>query len=85
MSIEEKAKELIGKFRKHSYPPIENNGDGEFEKSETRIAKACAIICVDEILNGFDSDSKYFVSEMRDRFYPALEYWLNVKEEIKKI
>jgi len=59
MTPEKKAMEIAMKFDK---------------KGETDNAKQCALICVDEILNG----SRLFYIEDYD-------YWKEVKQEIEKL
>ena len=66
MTAKEKARELIQKY-------IDNAYQEDKEGLYTPIAKQCAIIAVDEIL---DFDEMHFL----DR-----EYWQEVKHEIGKI
>lgn len=49
MTAEEKAKELIERFKKHSHFDW-NEFDGFNKESGERNAKQCALICVDEML-----------------------------------
>ena len=66
MTPKEKAKELVDRFLKE-FPSTDDIGFGQI-----KIAKQCALICVDEILNII----KYF------SIYK--EYWEEVKQEIEK-
>lgn len=66
MNAKEKAKELVQKY-------IDNAYQEDKEGLYTPIAKQCAIIAVDEIL---DLDEMHFL----DR-----EYWQEVKIEIEKL
>jgi hypothetical protein len=66
-----KAKELVDKFRKHTW-----NGEDNLDNKN---AKKCALIAVDEILN---QDKNVF--DIYEREY-HFEYWGNVKDEIEKI
>jgi hypothetical protein len=63
-SPEEKAKELVLKYLK-----IDNNTKEWFN---SHIAKQCALIAIDEILNINSVDKDFSLSH----------YWLDVKEEI---
>jgi hypothetical protein len=66
-SPEEKAKELVLKYLK-----IDNN---TIEWFNLHIAKQCALIAIDEILNINSVDKDFSLSH----------YWQEVKEEINKI
>ena len=75
MTIKEKAKELVDKFRSLSIVTDYNSND------HNEVSKQCALISVDEILGimelwGFTSDA-YFLN--------TLKYWKEVKTEIEKI
>lgn len=75
MSPEEKAKELIGRFVPHSKF---NFGFGWSKEVETENAKACAIICCDEVIAEIEDLQQNCVME----FPMALEYWRQVKDKI---
>jgi len=68
MTPQEKAKELVDKFEVSFAGVISNDEDWEI------LAKQCALIAVDEILNG----SRLFYIEDYD-------YWQKVKQEIEKL
>lgn len=68
LTPKEKAKELVDRFGKKVGKELKN---GSF-RYNIEIAKQCAIIAVDEILNG----SRLFYIEDYD-------YWQEVKQEIK--
>lgn len=74
MTANEKAKELIEKFREHAYPP--NLEADDYEAQETIIAKQCAVICVQEIIDSLDS---LFVRPDDDE----TDYWQQVLEYLK--
>lgn len=78
MSPEEKAKELIGRFVPHSKF---NFGFGCSKEVETENAKACAIICCDEIIVEIEDLQQNCVME----FPMALEYWQKVKTYIQSL
>jgi len=64
MSAKEKAEELIGKF-----------ADVQKYTSLTLIAKNCALICVDEILESLPLDNQNDI----------WAFWEDVKNEIEKL
>lgn len=72
-TAEEKAKELVNKFKKHSR--IVSDGF-LIANQDTQIkeAKQCALIAVDEILNQFTW-----------RPSTGMSYWQKVENEIKKL
>ena len=65
MTPKDKAKELVNRFK---YRTIRGT---EFEAMSISLAKQCALICVDEIL------------EIPLHLY-GLDYWKRVKQEIEK-
>lgn len=71
------AKELIEKFMSHAY--------GDAKAIREHNAKACAIICVDEILDfikdGFIPNAIAIMSNND----PGYKFWKEVKEQIKKL
>ncbi len=76
MEAKDKAKELV---QCYLYKVI------EFAYAETdykELAKQCALIAVDEILNNFglQTTGQTFYTE-----YRAVEYWKEVKQEIEKL
>lgn len=74
MTPQEKANELVEKFKEHSQLMI---GYGGFS-SRNGSAKQCALIAVDEILNMLVGIYDYD----REVLYP---YWQQVKQEIEKL
>jgi hypothetical protein len=79
MTAKEKAEELVLKFLR-----IENNTPEWFN---THIAKQCALIAVDEILNIEHPQiiiyTEIIKNSIRDYFQD--EYWELVKKEIQKL
>lgn len=76
MTPQEKAKELVEKFKEHSQLMI---GYGGFS-SRNGSAKQCALIAVDEINKAIDFDWMEVQNlESQHRF------WDNVKQEIEKL
>ena len=72
MTPNEKAKELINKFKPHQSDDYPNS-------DENHHAKQCALICVDEVYKNIDEDMDYqFVEADKG-------YWNLVKQEIKKL
>lgn len=71
LSPKEKAEELILRYLR-----IDNNTKEWFN---SYIAKQCALIAVDEILNQL---SPLDLSPLGTYTNPKIEYWLEVKEEL---
>jgi hypothetical protein len=76
MTPKEKAEDLINKFY--------IKGDMLKESHSYRLAKKCALISVDEILDFMMNDDKesetcYWAN------HPLLSYWYQVKQEIEKL
>ncbi len=80
MTPEEKAKELVERFLKVH---ISSGGIGMTEKH----AKACALICVEEILlNEFGKNYHRIGQETNSDFIKArLDYWQQVKTSIENL
>ena len=81
MTPEEKAKQLVDKFRK--YVDTDFAGDKGFEYSkeaETYHAKQCALIAVDEILKSKKQNIIHFY-RCGDEFCECAGYWYEVKQE----
>ena len=77
MTPNEKAEELIDKYKLFVYPYVGSSyltGD-EYPEQILNYAKQCALVAVDEILNlaSFYNDTQGEVT-----------YWTEVKQEIKK-
>jgi hypothetical protein len=81
-----KAAELIEKYKRHAYPPDDIPvGSEDYYAAETRIAKSCAIICVDEILEELPGQEVGLVEGrpfIHDNY--RITYWESVKEELLK-
>ena len=75
MTPQEKAKELVNKFRDFA-DGIDSETDRFSPNIERKNAKKCALIAVDEILN---NDNNFFNT------YSQNDYWLQVKQEIEKL
>jgi hypothetical protein len=73
MTPYDKAKELVDKME---YKAMIHDCFG----SEYLVAKDCALIAVDEILN-----MSKIASIRRDEIYMELEFFIEVKQEIKKL
>tara|TARA_R110000823_G_scaffold311505_1_gene437216 strand:+ start:454 stop:699 length:246 start_codon:yes stop_codon:yes gene_type:complete len=81
MTPKEKAKELLDRFEEESICIFY---DGSTEKSMTKAAKQCALICVDELIMCLPSingrpPNYQFINEY------VSEYWEEVKQEIEKL
>ena len=78
MTPKEKAQELVNKFAK-----LPEEGTLMWYLS-FEIAKKCALIAVDEIIefmeaDDFDSDTCYWANHSK------MQYWIEVKQEIEKL
>lgn len=83
MTPKEKAEELINKFLKltSKHKQLETAGLGAIT-----IAKECALIVVDEILNNnCGSTTDYGVNAEDNELYIDEYYWFEVKQEIEKL
>lgn len=76
MTAKEKAKELVERFKNHSYMDWNENIGFDY-KEQTENAKQCALICVDEI--------KEIVIHLHPMMKQELNfnYWEDVKQEIE--
>lgn len=72
MTPEEKAEKLVWIY----YHKIEHTISDEYAKVDWEIAKQCALIAVDEVLNFIHTDAFSYTNE---------EYWQQVKKEIEKL
>ena len=77
MTPKEKAKELINKFKLST---------GANTKINIYVAKQCALIAIDEILENVD----YFFKELEkdglpNKFDDEIKYWNEVKQEINNL
>ena len=82
MTPQEKAKELVDKFKQYSFfeTDIDIKQDDLF-KQQLQSAKQCALIAVDEILRakpggGYMTDVEYISTD-------STKYWNEVREEIQ--
>jgi hypothetical protein len=76
MTPKEKAHELVWKF----YNNIEHTISNEYADKDWEIAKQCAILSVDEILNLLINVYGFHESDNG-----KVEYWKVIKEEIEKL
>ena len=75
MTPKDKAVELVWKY----YHNIEHTISDEYASKDWEIAKQCAIIAVDEILNIYQIKNAAF------EFYELRNYWQDVKQELEKL
>ena len=75
MAPKDKAVGLVWKY----YHNIEHTISNEYASKDWEIAKQCAIIAVDEILNIYQIKNAAF------EFYEVRNYWQEVKQEIEKL
>lgn len=78
MNPEEKAKELVEKFKAHTQQF--NESKGWYEDIEA--AKACALICVSELISDW---RQYKGMYEQGIFDSELTYWVEVRESIQKL
>jgi len=81
MTPKEKAKELVDKFYQRfplKMDVITTRGDLSWEYDSWNEAKQCALIAVDEIIKEVD----WHDFETPNK---VLNYWVEVKQEIKKL
>ena len=81
MNPKEKARELFMDMKYH-IPYVHD----PTEPSEDKIAKQCALIAVDEVLENVN----YFFTELEkdglpNKFDDEIEYWQEVKQQIIKL
>ena len=69
MTPQEKAAELVRKFK-----PLVTFSMGVHQSYILKIAKKCALVAVDEIIEVLSKDIN-----------PLVNYWFEVKQEIKKL
>ena len=78
MTPKEKAKELVDKFM-----AIKSTKLSDFSVIYSPVAKLCALIAVDEIINCLDDDDLYIQGESNiDGF---ISYYEEIKQEIEKL
>lgn len=78
MTVKEKAKELLDKY--YNTECIEETDDAYMCE---HLAKKCAILCVDEIINSKPIEPNHEHSEsLSGKVESSIQYWEQVKEEI---
>lgn len=82
MTLKEKAKDLYDKYFMKMESGIDNDGVWICMALNHGMAKSCALIAVDEILNALDSDRIIYGSVYR---FEEHEFWEEVKQEIKSL
>ena len=81
MNKKEKAKELVDKFEyQDNYGICENSG---IKGVDLETAKQCALIAVDEIMKSHERYTPK-ITNIADVSH-TLDYWQEVKEEIKEL
>lgn len=76
MTPEEKAKEIVDKYRKITY--IDEYGNENYERLSLGAAKSCAIEEVKAVIKAFDEANAYDL-------LPSIEYYEKVLTEIEKL
>ena len=76
MTPKEKAGELVDKFWKSCY---DKHDIAKLVKAD---AKRCALIAVDEIINGYEFDS---LDIEHKRIMDNINFWDEVKQEIERL
>ena len=76
MTPKEKALELVDKFWKSCY---DKHDIAKLVKAD---AKQCALIAVDEIINGYEFDS---LDIEHKRIMDNINFWDEVKQEIERL
>jgi len=76
MTPQEKAKELFKKYLSINLSQVNDLVDG----IRISLAKTCALIAVDEILN-----CNPHTNEFNTDVYSTYDYWFQVKQEIEKL
>jgi hypothetical protein len=80
MTPKEKAQELVNKFREFA-DGTDSETDRYSPGVEKEKAKQCALIAVDEIINGYEFDILYIEHK---RIMDNINFWDEVKQEIEK-
>jgi hypothetical protein len=75
MTSKEKAEQLTGKC----FDIFVNDEEEHYSGTAWRIAKQCALIAVDEIIEEYGT---YFKVNVEDKY---VSYWEQVKQEIQKL
>jgi hypothetical protein len=76
MTPKEKAQYLVDKFTPHAYGVWDKNGS----KEERYHSKQCALIAVDNIIT-----SNPHSNPLNTEVHSTMQYWIDVKTEIKKL
>jgi hypothetical protein len=85
MTPKEKAEELVRKFLSSE------DSDGDRDVRDVHAAIRCAIITVDEIIRSREDDGAFddTLSSTSSEYYTPhpmyLTYWLQIKQELKKL
>lgn len=80
MTPQQKADELVERFRKYAHVPYHDNNP--ITEEETKNAIQCAIICVEEILESDPCSPSTGGSEYEDFKHPY-DFWQSVLNELK--
>lgn len=73
MTIQEKSKELVWKY----YHNIEHTISNEYASKDWEIAKQCALIAVDDIIEALFSNDEHITLKRK--------FFLEVKQELEKL
>ena len=79
MTPKEKAEQLFTRFNKEGLQELVPLMD-RFDRK--KVIKQCALIAVDEILEGYEFDSLYMQDK---RVMDNINFWDEVKQEIRKL
>lgn len=77
MKAQEKAKELVDKFKKNTRAFNETTGWGDYLYD----AKQCALIAVDQIILANPHSNPFNTFDT----FSTMHYWVEVRKEIQKI
>ena len=80
METKKKAEELVEKLFKMQVLILKDIGEIPVKQTEMRIAKQCAIICVDEIIK-----SHHSCEDCKEEGSIELRDWGRVKEHLNKM
>ena len=78
MTPEEKAKELIDKFKEYCF----HNFDNDAEEQRINNAKECALITTEYLMKQLDNIGQSIIHAERNF---RMNYWEQVRNELKKI
>jgi hypothetical protein len=84
MTAKEKAKELVSKMYVE-YKPSEDDASGVYVfYMNLEIAKRCALIAVDEIIQQWEVIDTY-IADFGGKLNQSIRYWQEVKQEIQAL